>query len=348
MNKNKYFLIIGFLLFFCMNAFVISCSFILFLHNIELSEEQIQMNAKLTLLNVIFISLLFTIIDYFRQKHSVKKPIKRIHEGLDKIMKGQFNTKIEKLDSLENVNGFNEIIEDINNMSHELQSVETLRNDFISNVSHELKTPLSIIQNYSVLLQDDTLSEDKKKEYLKAIQNTTHRLADLVSNILKLNKLENQKIVLNSKTYNLSEQLCECILQYEQVWEDKKIHMEFDIEEDVIVNADEELLSIVWNNLISNALKFTNKNVYVGLKTEENMCVVKVMDDGSGMSNETGKHIFEKFYQAEQSHQSSGNGLGLALVKKVIELVNGEISVQSELNKGSSFEVRLAIVYEKD
>ena len=333
-----------------MNAFVISCCFFLFLHGIELTEEQIQLNAKLTLLNILILSLLFVIIDLIRQKYLIEKPIQKISEGLTKIKQGDFEYKIEKLTSFENSNEFNTIIDHINEMSDELESVETLRNDFISNVSHELKTPLSVIQNYCVLLQDETLSEEKKQEYILSIQNTTLRLADLIKNILRLNKLENQTIYPEKKVYNLSEQLCECILQFEQIWENKQIQMEFDIQEDVFVNADEELLSIVWNNLISNALKFSYEkgNVFVGLKVEENTCVIKVMDNGCGMSNETGKHIFDKFYQADHSHASQGNGLGLALVKKVVELMNGQISVQSELGKGSIFEVRLGIVYEEN
>lgn len=203
-------------------------------------------------------------------------------------------------------------------MTEELSSVETLRNDFIANVSHELKTPLAVIQNYGTLLQSPNLSEEIRLEYAKAITQASKRLSKMISNILKLNKLENQQIFPNVERYDLSEQLCECLLNFESLWEKKNITIESDIEDSVMINADPEMMSLVWNNLFSNAMKFTPEDgeVYVALKKDGDNAVVTVKDTGCGMTEEVKSHIFEKFYQGDSSRASAGNGLGLALVKK--------------------------------
>ena len=228
-------------------------------------------------------------------------------------------------------------------MIEEISGVETLRTDFIANVSHELKTPLAVMQNYGTLLQDPDLSEEKRIEYGKNIAEQTRRLSNLVMNILKLNKLENQQIYPNVEKYYLSEQLCESMLEFENVWEEKNIEIEADLDEEVRILADKELLSLVWNNLLSNALKFTEEGgrVSLALRGDEQFAYVEVKDTGCGMNAETGKNIFKKFYQGDTSHATKGNGLGLALVKRVIDICGGEISVSSKLGEGSTFTVKL-------
>jgi len=237
---------------------------------------------------------------------------------------------------------FTEIINCFNTMTEELGSVETLRTDFIANVSHEMKTPLAIMQNYGTLLQMPGLDEAKRMEYAKGVTEGSRRLADMMTNILKLNKLEKQQIYPKTEEYDLGEQLCECLLQFEHIWEEKLIEIETEIAEDIKVNTDGELLSLVWNNLFSNAFKFTPEGgkVTLVLEATEHHAIVKVKDTGCGMSSETGAHIFEKFYQGDTSHAMQGNGLGLALVKKVVDILQGEISVESAIGKGSTFVVR--------
>ena len=197
------------------------------------------------------------------------------------------------------------------------------------------------MQNYGTMLQTPGLPEDKRIEYSKGITDAARRLANLITNILKLNKLENQQIFPNFEKYNLSEQLCECLLQFENEWEQKNINIETDIDEDVNICSDSELLSLVWNNLFSNAMKFTDSEdtVFVSLKQTYNHIEVKVKDTGCGMTPEVGEHIFEKFYQGDTSHAARGNGLGLALVKRVVDIIDGEIHVESVLGKGSTFTV---------
>ena len=165
----------------------------------------------------------------------------------------------------------------------------------------------------------------------------------MVANILKLNQLENQKIYPKAAAYDLSEQLCQCLLQFENVWEDARIQIDTQIEDGITVKADAELLSLVWNNLLSNAFKFTEPGgtVSVSLSATEHHAVVKVTDTGCGMSPAVGAHIFEKFYQGDTSHAVRGNGLGLALVKRVIDILQGQITVESAPGKGSTFTVRI-------
>ncbi len=335
--------------FFLLAAFVVTCCMLLFVTvlsdtlNISFSEENISTAAKLTFGNVLLISLLFTIIDTVRRKLMVDRPTKRIISAGERITSGDFSVRIESFGDNMAYENFNSIAECFNKMAEELGSVETLRTDFIANVSHELKTPLAVMQNYGTMLQSPDLPNEKRIEYAKGITDNSRRLASLITNILKLNKLENQQIFPVSKRFNLSEQLCESLLQFEEIWEQKSIDIETEIEDNVYINSDSELLSLVWNNLLSNAFKFTENGgtVSVSLAADESFATVKISDTGCGISSETGAHIFEKFYQGDTSHAMQGNGLGLALVKRVVDIMNGEIAVESEVGKGSTFTVRL-------
>ena len=336
-------LLYRFLLIFVMNAFTVSCSFLLFFSDVIYTREQIEAGAKMTFINIFVLTVFGLLLDMIHKKITIHRPVQRINQALDRIMKGDFSVKIEPMKQAESAEIFNPIIEHINQMTDELNSVETLRTDFISNVSHELKTPLSVISNTSVLLQNPSLSDEKRQEYAQMIGNTSKNLASLVSNVLKLNRLENQKIYPENVRFDLSEQLIECILSYESEWEKKQLEIETDIEENVHLAADKELLAIVWNNLLSNAVKFTDEHgkISVRLKKEGTSVIVSVKDTGIGMSTKVGQHIFEKFYQGDTSRSTQGNGLGLAMVKKVIELFKGEIFVRSEVGKGTEFTVVL-------
>ncbi len=353
MNINKLlFAMRRYVTFFLLIAFIITCCMLMFLTsmqkalNIEFTSENTEAAAILTFINVIFLSLVCTIIDGIRRKLMVERPVRRITEATQKIMNGDLTARIEPFRSIDSGSGFDVIIEHFNRMAEELSGLETLRTDFIANVSHELKTPLSVIQNYGTLLQSPDLTSEQRIEYAKAITASSRRLADLITNILKLNRLENQQIFPAVKKFDLGEQLTECLLDFENVWEEKNIDIDTDIEENIIIYSDSELLSLVWNNLFSNAFKFTDNGgkVFVSLKKENDKAVIKISDTGCGISPETGKHIFEKFYQGDTSHAVQGNGLGLALVKRVIDIVKAEISVQSEVGKGTEFTVKIGCI----
>jgi len=332
-----------FIVLFAFLSFVITCNFLLFMQFVPLEEAELDSAASLTMFNVIFLTLIICILYEVYHRWRVRRPVKRILDGMEKIVEGDFSARIPYLQGEDSGNEYDDIIKGLNHMAEELSGVETLRTDFISNVSHELKTPLAVIQNYGTILQNPELSEKEQMEYAKAITEQTRKLSALITNILKLNRLENQQIFPEKQDYNLSEQICECLLGFEQAWEKKNLEIETDIDEDVMVCQDAELLSLVWNNLFSNAVKFCKEEgtVSVSVKKEKDGVLVSVSDEGCGISPEVGAHIFEKFYQGDTSHATQGNGLGLALVKRVIDIVGGEIHVQSVLGKGSTFLVRL-------
>ena len=341
-------MISSFMIFFLTIGFAVSCCMMLFLNviaetmGLEFTAENIASAAKITLVNVLIITAIFTWIDYIRRRMTVDRPVRIITEAAEKITKGDLSVRIKPMQGAA-TEGFNRIITAVNSMTEELSGIETLRTDFISNVSHEMKTPLAVMQNYGTLLQSPELSDEKRIEYAKGVTDASRRLADMMTNILKLNRLENQTIFPQKAVFDLGEQLCESLLQYESIWEKSDIEIETEIEDDVKVEADAELLSLVWNNLFSNAFKFTGEGgkVRVSLTTDGHYAVVSVSDTGCGMTPEVGAHIFEKFYQGDTSRATQGNGLGLALVKRVVDIMQGEIGVESAVGKGTTFTVKI-------
>jgi len=338
----------NYIVFFLTVGFAVSCCMMLFLNvladsmGLTFNASNIAVAAKLTFGNVLLITFLFGTADYIRRKITVDRPVRQITEAAEKIMQGDFSVRVPPIHGA-GTDGFNQIGEAINKMAEELSGTETLRTDFIANVSHELKTPLSVMGNYSTMLQRPGLTEEEKKEYAKAISEAARRLAQLITNILKLNKLENQQIFPKAEEFDLGEQLCQSLLQFEDAWEQKNLNIETNIAEDIRIRSDPELLSLVWNNLISNAVKFAPEGgtISVSLREERNNVIVSIRDTGCGMHPETGKHIFEKFYQGDTSHATQGNGLGLALVKRVVDIMQGEIGVESALGSGSTFTVTI-------
>ena len=338
----------SFLLFFLTVGFIVSCCMMLFVNiladtmGFTLTADNISTAARVTFWNVILITFLFKLADSVRRKIMVDRPTQTITEVTEKLMSGDFSARIPPMKG-SGMEGFHQIAMAINKMAEELGGVETLRTDFIANVSHEMKTPLAVMQNYGTLLQSPDLTEEKRMEYAKGVTDASGRLSEMMTNILKLNRLENQQIFPETTAFDLGEQLCECLLQFETVWEQKNIEIDTHIAEDIQVQADAELLSLVWNNLFSNAFKFTDAggSVSLSLTATEHHAIVKVKDTGCGMSAEVGAHIFEKFYQGDTSHSVQGNGLGLALVKRVIDIMQGEIGVESAVGKGSTFTVRI-------
>ena len=271
------------------------------------------------------------------------KPMKELAKAADRVAHGDFSVYIPPLHTSNHHDYLDLMFLDFNQMVAELGSLETMRTDFIANVSHEIKTPLAGIQNYAQLLQRPGLTEAEREAYISAILSSTRRLSALVTNILKLNKLESQQIVPHYEPYDLSRQLSDCAMSFEPVWEEKDIEFEADIEDRATVYGDASLLELVWNNLLSNAFKFTEPGGSVTLRqTSEEGCVtVSVSDTGCGISQEAQKHIFDKFYQGDTSRATEGNGLGLALVLRVLQLMNASIQVDSAEGQGTIFTVRI-------
>ena len=298
--------------------------------------------AVTMLVTIVVVALLCTVADIIRRKIMIDKPVRKILQATERIAAGDFSTRLTVLHEYEKYDDYDLIMENLNLMAAELEKSEILKTDFIANVSHEIKTPLAIVTAYVSMLEKGGLDDETRKKYAAVALQAARRLNDLISNILKLNKLENSGLTLETEKFRLDESLAECVLQYEEVLSRKGLELACDFDETTVVSS-KSTLELVWNNLLSNAIKFTEigGKIGVSLKAENGNAVVRVSDTGCGISAETGAHIFDKFYQGDTSRSGEGNGLGLALVKKVIDVLGGEISVKSELGKGSSFTVTL-------
>ena len=266
-------------------------------------------------------------------------PVKKLLSAMEKVADGDFSTRLETKSSSKEIR---EIYSGFNLMASELGAIEILQTNFVSNVSHEFKTPINAIEGYSTLLQGDENLSDEQKQYVDKIMFNTKRLSDLVGSILLLSKIENQPIHSNQTTFRLDEQVRQSIVALEPAWSKKDI--EFDVEMDSIeYTGNENMMHHIWDNLIGNAIKFNPECglICIRLARQNNDVVFTIEDSGPGISDEAKKHIFDKFYQGDSPHKDEGNGLGLALVKKILSVSNGEISVENIDGGGCRFTVVL-------
>ena len=270
----------------------------------------------------------------------ITRPAEQISQVVAKVAEGDFEQRVD-------TSGFkNEMLQvgrDINTMIEELNSIELMRSDFVSNVSHEFRAPLSNISGYVTLLSDPNITSEQQEEYFRYLKESTRDLSSLVDNVLKLSRLQSQNIISQPQSFSLDEQLRRAVLMFERQWSEKNLELDLDLPECSYFGS-QELLNQVWVNLIGNAVKFTPELGKISVKIDDSQpdfLRVSVEDSGEGMSEETKKHIFEKFYQGDSSRKSQGNGLGLALVKTICTLTDCDISVDSELGKGSLFRVDL-------
>ena len=266
-------------------------------------------------------------------------PIKKLRGAMDKVANGNFSVRLDEKSSSKEIM---EIYTGFNLMVHELSTTEILQSDFVSNVSHEFKTPINAIEGYSTLLQDgDNLNNDQR-EYVDKILFNTKRLSSLVGSILLLSKLENQHIPSHQEKYRLDEQIRQSIVALEPAWEKKDI--EFDVElERVNYWGNEPMMRHVWDNLISNAVKFSPDGgmIRIYLTQKAKKLIFTVEDEGPGMSEEALRHIFDKFFQGDTSHKQEGTGLGLALVKRILTIEKGQIKAENRPEGGFRFTVTL-------
>ena len=267
-------------------------------------------------------------------------PVKNLRQAMDKVANGDFAIQ---LDTDKSSSGeIKELYAGFNLMTNELNATEILQTDFISNVSHEFKTPINAIEGYSTLLQGCENLDDDQKEYVEKILFNTGRLSSLVSNILLLSKIENQSIQAKREVFSLDEQIRETIVALETSWAPKNIELDVELDS-VKYNGNEIMMRHVWSNLIGNAIKFTPENsiVTIRLQNQKDKFIFSVTDQGEGLSEEAKKHLFDKFYQADTSHKSEGNGLGLALVKQILDIDGGDIAAENVNGGGCRFTVIL-------
>ncbi|MPM51970.1 Sensor histidine kinase RcsC [bioreactor metagenome] len=266
-------------------------------------------------------------------------PVIKINDAAKKVARGDFSVRLEEKSIAKEIE---EIATSFNIMVKELSNTETLRTDFVSNVSHEFKTPLSAIEGYATLLQDERLSKEEQALYVSRILENTSRLGKLTQSILSLSQLENQEIVLQKESYLLDEQIRRVLLGYEPLWEEKELNIDLALEA-THYYGNKSLLAQVWSNLIDNAIKFskTGGTLSIGCRELEGSVIVRIKDTGIGMSEEVRMHAFDKFYQGERSHSTQGSGLGLALVRRIVTLCGGTIEIRSKEGKGTEILVLL-------
>ena len=268
------------------------------------------------------------------------RPLRRVIDATNRLAAGDFSVRLR----LPGPSSFTDLANSFNRMAEELGGIEMLRADFVDNFSHEFKTPIVSIKGFAEELKHDDLSSEQRQEYLDIIIHESSRLAQLATNVLNLSRVEKQAILASRARFDLTEQMRRCILLFESKWEMRKLNLNVELDE-VTLEGDEELLSQVWLNLIDNAVKFTPEGGCVDIRLQKNdrTAVFVIRDDGYGISPESQRHIFDKFYQGDLSHAASGNGLGLSIARRVVTLHGGDIRCQSEEGAGTEFTVELPL-----
>lgn len=302
--------------------------------------------VRIVLIMLVYLVIMTGIICFEIQEYRDRVllgPTLALCDAAKKVAAGDYSIRLAPMRGDGKKDEFEVLFEDFNTMAEELATTEIMKNDFISTVSHEMRTPITLISNYAEALGSENLPEEERNACIHRIREAAKRLSVLITDILKLNRLDHQKITPKKTPFNLSESIAACILSFDAKMDEKNIQLECDLDEDVTLSSDEELLSIVWTNLISNAVKFTEEygQIRIVMKTEKDSVWVSVEDTGCGMDEKSLHHIFDRFYQADTSHATEGNGLGLALVKRIVLLLQGTVTVESTPGRGSTFTVRL-------
>jgi len=296
--------------------------------------NQILNGLKSALTNGLLIGIAMILVVARR----IIKPIRELTEATKKVADGNFKVNVDTKRNDE----IRELADNFNIMVKELNSIEYLRKDFVSNISHELKTPIASIQGFTKLLAQDNLSKEEREEYANIILEETNRLSNLSSNMIKISKFEHQEIITNKKEYRLDEQIRKAIIMLEEKINDKNIKVTLNSEA-ITINQDADLIMEIWINLLNNAVKYSRQNgkIYIDIEEQEEFVKLQIKDDGIGIPEDKQDRVFEKFYQVEKSHSAGGSGLGLAIVKRIIDLIEGKIELESQEEKGTTFTVRI-------
>lgn len=300
-----------------------------------------ELQLGLVILFMSLISLVIGVVITFCSSRIPLKPVNELINKMNRLASGDFKTRLEFGASFSSHPVGKELTESFNKMAEELENTEMLRSDFINAFSHEFKTPIVSITGLANLIESGNLTEEQRNQYARAIREESMRLSAMANNVLNLTKVENQTILTDVTNFNLSEQIRSALLLLEEKWTKKEVDLQLEFDE-FMIEANEELLKQVWINLIDNAIKFVPRGGVVGLEVYEDgedICV-KISNTGSEIPLDKQEKIFHKFYQADESHATKGNGIGLAIVKNIVELHNGKISVLSE-NQLTIFTVAL-------
>ena len=313
--------------------------------NVNLPTLMVQIINSFLGLALTFLTLSTFSRFFVREQFNAFAPI---IEAMESIARGDFSIR---LDPQHEEGILSNLVASVNKMALELGQMENMRQEFISNVSHEIQSPLTSIRGFALALEDDGLSPEARHHYLDIIKAESTRLSRLTDDLLKLASLDAEQVKFVPHSYRLDQQIRSLILTCEPQWREKSIHMDVSLDE-LTITADEDLLSQVWLNIIHNGIKFTGQSgtIRVGLSQQDGRALVRIADNGIGISGEDRVHIFERFYKADKSRTRSkeGSGLGLSIVKRIVELHKGEINVESELGQGSTFIVSLPLTINHD
>ncbi|KUO78751.1 MAG: histidine kinase [Desulfosporosinus sp. BRH_c37] len=331
---------IGILFFSCFVSFALMTTlfFLVFHDDLSVREAHAVFGSLMFVTLILCVALGGSLL-YFAIRR-ISDPIIRISNAAKEVAKGDFSMKLDYKSNDE----IGILVQNFNLMTTELGNMEYLRKDFISSVSHELKTPIASIQGFAEMLRDKDLSDETIQVYTKIIIDETKRLSHLSSNMLRLSKLDHQFIPECTKPFSLDEQIRRTLVLLEEKWSGKNLELDIDLDE-IIFMGDEALIQQIWLNLIENAIKFSFESgtIYIQAKIISNMVVAEIKDQGKGISKLDQGRIFEKFFQADRSHSEEGSGLGLAIVKKIVEIYAGEIEYNSEIGQGTTFVVKLPL-----
>lgn len=333
-----------FMLFALSVSSLLSGIFLTFIYVTDLKTTWNLGPVKITLiaLGISYVSSgIFSIV----LNKNILKPLNELTRATKEIAAGNFNIKLDNVLNTFNQNSeLGTLVDGFNNMAGELKSTEMFRNDFIHNFSHEFKTPIISIRGFARQLYQGNLTPEQEREFAKIIMDESQQLANMSSNVLLLTKLENQEIVTDRTTFSLDEQLRNCLILFEEQWSEKNLNLDLDLEP-ITINQNAEFLAHVWKNLFSNAIKFSKQNGFLTITCKKAIDHIHICveDTGIGMTDETMAQIFDKFYQGDTSHSTPGNGLGLPLTKRIVEMMGGKIFVKSTYGKGSTFTVHLPL-----
>ncbi|MBN7773549.1 sensor histidine kinase [Clostridium aminobutyricum] len=346
-HRLKHILVYLFIILLQFMCFLLAACIIDFISSDRIMMMDVLKRAGTSSLGVaVFMTFAF-LIAHFKglHKRSYHEFINEIEEVIDRISKGDFGIQIDsKKYKNENYGDehLTDLIDKINNMAKELGEMETMRQDFVSNVSHEIQSPLTSIRGFVSLLKDETLSKQERLHYIAVIESESQRLSKLSENLLRLSTLDSEFAEFNPRHYSLNRQLKDVILFMEPQWSAKEIEISLNVEK-VEVFADEDLINQVWINLLNNSIKFTPDKGKISLSvSEDNMQIlVKISDNGIGMKEENLPHVFERFYMADKARSRGvgGSGLGLSIVKRIVQIHHGSIDVESKFGEGTTFKI---------
>ncbi|MGN0070333.1 MAG: sensor histidine kinase [Atopobiaceae bacterium] len=319
----------------------------LLMQAIQKTDSPLWAIAAMETGNILFVSFLIVFTIAYWQRRTVTEPVRSILATVRAVEGGDFTSRVDR-SSWEKVAGhlheFDVLADGVDAMAKELAGTESLRSDFIANVSHEFKNPIAAPSSYAQLLAEDEVSEADRKLYADKMLTVLGNLSELVGNILKINRLENQTIYPAPRTFDLGEELCESFLPFADACEKKGLDVTVEMDDGVLVHSDPDILGMLWSNLFSNAVKFTGEGgkISIGMhEKSEGVVTVTVTDTGCGMDEETKRRVFEKFYQGDPSHATKGNGLGMALAKRAADVTGATIGLESEAGHGTTFTVTL-------